>query len=196
MEIRDAVAEDAPASREVIRRSIVQLCTHDHRNDPAIRSRWLDNKTPEIVATWITGTDASMLVAVENKTILAAGSVTGAGHITLSYVSPDARFRGVSLALPGALEGCAPGRGDTRCPPISTERRGRSTRPWLPDRRPAGASIRGRVIPDVEAAARPLAAGLRCEDTAFCHSSCCVPAAPERIVAFMLQMRMNGCGLI
>src|SRR5712671_4547252 len=96
MEIRDAVVEDPPVACEVIRRSISELCHGDHVNDPAILRRWLANKTPEIVASWIGGPGNSALVAVEGGTILAVGSVTDAGEITLNYVLPDARFRGVS----------------------------------------------------------------------------------------------------
>jgi hypothetical protein len=47
--------------------------------------RWLSNKTPEIVASWIADPKASVLVAVERGTILAVGSVTDAGEITLTY---------------------------------------------------------------------------------------------------------------
>lgn len=47
--------------------------------------------------------------------------MTNAGEITLNYVSPDARFRGVSRALLGALEGRAMQRGNLRCTLISTE---------------------------------------------------------------------------
>jgi Acetyltransferase (GNAT) domain len=99
MEIRDAVAEDAPAACEVLRRSISELCVADHGNDPTILARWLGNKTPEIVASWITQTGNTMLVAVEGSAILGMGSVTDKGEINLNYVSPDARFRGVSRAL-------------------------------------------------------------------------------------------------
>jgi hypothetical protein len=53
MEIRDAVAEDAPAACQVLRRSISELCVADHGNDPAILAKWLLNKTPDIVASWI-----------------------------------------------------------------------------------------------------------------------------------------------
>jgi len=53
MHIRDAVAEDAPASCWVLHRSISELCAADHGNDPAILERWLANQTPEILATWI-----------------------------------------------------------------------------------------------------------------------------------------------
>ena len=81
------------------RESISQLCVADHGNDPAILNAWLANKTPEIVAAWATQTGNSLLLAVEGDAILAVGSVTDAGEITLNYVAPDARFRGVSRAL-------------------------------------------------------------------------------------------------
>jgi GNAT superfamily N-acetyltransferase len=120
MEIRDAVAEDAPAACHVIRRSISELCVADHANDPAILMRWLSNKTPEIVASWIARPDNSVLVAIEHGAILAVGSVTDAGEITLNYVSPDAGFRGVSRVLLGALESRALERGNARCMLTST----------------------------------------------------------------------------
>lgn len=113
MEIRDAVAEDAAPACDVMRRSIVELCTLDHGNDPAILERWLANKTPEIVATWIANPQNTVLVAVEGKTLLAVGAVTDAGEITLNYVSPDARFRGASRALMAALEARARERGNS-----------------------------------------------------------------------------------
>ncbi len=121
MEIRDGRAEDAPAACQVLRRSIAELCVADHRNDPAILTRWLSNKTPEIFRSWITQTANSVLVAVEGDNILAVGSVTNEGKITLNYVSPDARFRGVSRALVGALEARAVQRGNVRCILTSTE---------------------------------------------------------------------------
>jgi GNAT superfamily N-acetyltransferase len=140
MEIRDAVAADAPAACQVLRRSIAELCVADHRNDPAILARWLGNKTPEIVRSWIDQPGNSLLVAVQSETILAVGSVTDAGKITLNYVSPDARFRGVSRALLGALEARAAGRGNTRCTLTSTEtaRRFYHARGYSEDGSPVG----------------------------------------------------------
>jgi GNAT superfamily N-acetyltransferase len=129
MEIRDAVAEDAPAACQVLRRSISELCTADHRNDPTIFMRWLSNKTPEIVASWIADPKASVLVAVDRNMILAVGSVAHTGEITLNYVSPDARFRGISRALLGALEARAIQRGNLRCVLTSTETRVAFTMP-------------------------------------------------------------------
>lgn len=121
MNIRDARAGDAPAACQVLRRSIAELCVADHRHDPAVLARWLSNKTPEIVRAWITQPNSSVLVAVEGEDILAVGCVTDEGEITLNYVSPDARFRGVSRALLGALEARAVQRGSVRCMLFSTE---------------------------------------------------------------------------
>jgi len=121
MEIRDATVEDAAAACLVMRRSIAELCVADHGNDKAILTRWLDNKTPEIFVSWIAQPGNSVLVAVEDGNILAVGSVTDAGNIGLNYVSPDARLRGVSRGLLGALEARAVERGNTRCTLTSTE---------------------------------------------------------------------------
>jgi hypothetical protein len=54
MEIRDAAPDDAIAGCEVLKRSIAELCTADHKNDPTILARWLGNKTIEtfVLATW------------------------------------------------------------------------------------------------------------------------------------------------
>lgn len=65
MQIRDAVPADAAAACAVLRRSIVELCSADHGNDAVIMARWLANKTPEIVASWIAKDGNSVLAAVE-----------------------------------------------------------------------------------------------------------------------------------
>jgi hypothetical protein len=44
---RPATPEDVPTACDIIRRSITELCTADHANDPAILQRWLANKTPK-----------------------------------------------------------------------------------------------------------------------------------------------------
>jgi GNAT superfamily N-acetyltransferase len=121
MQVRDAIAGDADAACLVMRRSIAELCVADHGNDKAILARWLGNKTPEIFRSWIAEPRNSVLVAVEHGDILAVGAVTDAGNITLNYVSPDARFRGVSRGLLAALEARAMERGNTRCTLTSTE---------------------------------------------------------------------------
>src|ERR1700733_4793343 len=120
MKVRDAVPECAIIACQVVRRSIAELCVADHRNDPAILERWLSNRTPEIFRSWIRP-GSSLLVAAEDDNILAAGSVTDAGEIALNYVSPDARFRGVSATLLDALECRAIERGVGLCTLKSTE---------------------------------------------------------------------------
>jgi GNAT superfamily N-acetyltransferase len=123
MQIREALPEDAVAACIVLKRSIAELCEADHRNDPSILARWLGNKTHEDFCAWVKQPDNSVLVAVENEEILAIGSVTDAGTRTigLNYVSPDARFQGVSRALLRAVEALAPERGNHRCNLTSTE---------------------------------------------------------------------------
>jgi GNAT superfamily N-acetyltransferase len=121
MQIRDAVPADAPAACAVLRRSITELCAADHRNDPSILRRWLANKTPEIVESWIRQPHASMLLAVEDGNVLGVAAVTDAGEITLNYAAPDARFRGVSRALLAAIEARAAARGNDRCRLLSTQ---------------------------------------------------------------------------
>ncbi|MGA2291726.1 N-acetyltransferase family protein [Bradyrhizobium sp.] len=120
MKVRDAVPEDAAAACQVMRRSIAELCVADHRNDPEILQRWLSNKRPEIFVSWIKPGN-SLLVAVEDDSIIAVGCITDAGEITLNYVSPDVRFRGVSSAMLSALEARARERSLGLCTLASTE---------------------------------------------------------------------------
>ena len=119
--IRHAEPDDAAAACRVLRELIARLCVADHHNDPAILNAWLANKTPETVAAWAVQEGNSLLLAVEGDAVVAVGSVTDAGEITLNYVAPDARFRGVSRALLGALEARAVERGNKHCTLTSTE---------------------------------------------------------------------------
>ena len=52
--IRRAVAGDAQAATEVLRRSIVDLGIADHCNDPQRLKSWLANKQPEFFLSWLT----------------------------------------------------------------------------------------------------------------------------------------------
>jgi GNAT superfamily N-acetyltransferase len=72
------------------------------------------------VAAWVVQKGNSLLLAVEGDAVIGVGSVTDAGEITLNYVAPAARFRGVSRALLSALEARAVARGNTRCTLTST----------------------------------------------------------------------------
>jgi len=120
IEVRDAIEADAQQACEVMQRSIRELCGADHCGDRDVLARWLANKRPDVFTSWIGQAGNSLMVAVEQSAVLAVGAVTDAGEITLNYVSPDARFRGVSRALLGALENRAAERGNRRCTLTST----------------------------------------------------------------------------
>ena len=121
MLIRRARVEDAAHACGVMRRSIAELCNADHHDDPAIVGRWLANKTTENVKAWIEDAGNQVLVAVEGDDVLAVGAVRNDGEITLNYVSPDARFKGVSRAMLAALEQVAREFGNGGCQLTSTE---------------------------------------------------------------------------
>jgi GNAT superfamily N-acetyltransferase len=121
MIVRDATPDDAAKACAVLRASISELCVADHGNDPDILSRWLANKTPEIIATWALAEARSLLVATEADAILAVGGVADSGEITANYVAPEARFRGVSAAMLAALEARAIERGAVQATLLSTE---------------------------------------------------------------------------
>ena len=120
MIIRPARNEDAEDACLVLRRSIIELCVADQGNDAKILAGWLANKTPEHVRTWIGNPDNVVVVAEEDGAILGVGAVARSGEITLNYVSPDARFRGVSKAMLARLEVQASAFGQTLCVLTST----------------------------------------------------------------------------
>ena len=102
MQIRRAAPDDAEAACQVLRRSIAELCAADHLGDPPTLAAWLANKTPENVRRWTA--NQHLFVAAEGGAILGVASLSPAGEITLNFVSPDARFRGVSKALVARIE--------------------------------------------------------------------------------------------
>jgi GNAT superfamily N-acetyltransferase len=118
--IRDATADDADAACEVMRRSIVELCVADHGSDPKILASWLANKQPQVFRSWLARGGQSYLLAVAAGRIAGVGAVTDGGEITLNYVSPDFRFRGVSRSLLAELERRAAERGCDCCTLLST----------------------------------------------------------------------------
>ena len=115
MLIRQALIADAASACEAMRRSIAELCGADHHDDPAILGRWLANKTPETWAEWLVYEPNTVLVAVDDETVLAVGVVRNDGEITCNYVSPDARFKGVSKAMLAELEARARAFGNDAC---------------------------------------------------------------------------------
>jgi GNAT superfamily N-acetyltransferase len=121
LQIRQANASDAASACAVLRRSIVELCEADHGNEAQFLDRWLANKTPENVAAWIADPGNLVYVATDGDKIAGVAAMTRAGWVTLNYVSPDARFKGVSKLLLAELERKAAELGLAQCRLESTK---------------------------------------------------------------------------
>ncbi len=102
--VRQAKELDAPASAEVVTRSIIQLCGADHGDDDVQIDAWLENKTAHNFARWITDRGNYCVVACSGTSIVGFGAMTNKGMLTLCYVDPGVRFLGVSSAILTALE--------------------------------------------------------------------------------------------
>lgn len=93
------------AASAVLRRSIEMLCVADHHNDPALLEPWLSNKTSEMFRVWLDTPGNVIIVAVDaSQQIIGVAGLSEGGEITLNYVDPEARFRGVSTAMLDWLE--------------------------------------------------------------------------------------------
>ena len=108
---RRAVKSDATAACEVVRRSVVELCVADHRGDSKTLAAWLANKTTAQFENWIASDRHVALAAEREGAVVGFALMSLSGVIELLYVSPDARFSGVSKALLSALEAEAAGAG-------------------------------------------------------------------------------------
>ena len=113
MKIRRATSEDAAEACAVVRRSITELCHSDHGGDDESLSKWLSNKTIENVRKWILG--SHFFVAEEAGQIVGVAAMTDSGKISLNYVDPAVRFRGISKALLFSIEEHAKTLGITEC---------------------------------------------------------------------------------
>ncbi len=120
MKIRIAEEKDAEAACRVLRQSIETLCVADHEHDVQILNRWLANKTPDNVKSWIETPDVTVMVAEHDGDIVGVGGVSANGDILLNYVSPRARFQGVSKAVLAAMEEYLRQQGHDRCRLVSS----------------------------------------------------------------------------
>lgn len=121
MEIRRATHADAVEGTYVLRRSISELCMADHGGDKEAIAAWSANKTPQVWMMWIDQESTELYVAVDAGRIVGVGMLGGTGEILLNYVSPDARWRGVSKAMLAHLEGQARTRNFPHCTVESTK---------------------------------------------------------------------------
>lgn len=118
--VRPARTDDVPAMSAVLTSSITELCTADHRSDPAILARWLANKSPDQVVLMLANPGAEFFVAEHDGVVAAVGCINSPGEIGLNYVSPAHRFAGVSKALLAGMEAHLRSRGVTTAQLSST----------------------------------------------------------------------------
>ena len=102
--VRQATLKDAEVAVQVVRQSIEQLCTADHRNDPATLTRWLTNKTPEHFHSWIASPDNFCVVAEMDGRLSGVGLLQRGGEIQLFYLAPGTQHRSMGRAIHAALE--------------------------------------------------------------------------------------------
>jgi GNAT superfamily N-acetyltransferase len=121
LRIRIATHADAELGIDILRRSIRELCRMDHGGNDTVIAAWLSNKTPAMWHEWVDRDDATLYVAVEFDQILGVAMVAHDGEVMLNYVSPDARWCGVSKALLAQMEAAARAAGLTHCTLSSTK---------------------------------------------------------------------------
>ena len=119
--LRNGRDDDATAAITVLRRSIVELCGADHGNDADEIASLTANKSEATWCVWAARDDARLIIAERGAGLLGVGMVDAQGMILLNYVSPDARFGGVSTAILSELENVARGFGEHACTLESTK---------------------------------------------------------------------------
>ena len=142
--IRRADLGDIEAMSRVLSASITELCEADHGNDPDKLAAWTRNKTPEGVAAMLANPRGRLFVAELDGVIVAVGAVSSTGEITLNYVAPTARFKGVSKAMLAALEEelRALGFAEGRLEATATARQFYEATGWIAD----GPQAEGRMV--------------------------------------------------
>ncbi|UJW84297.1 GNAT family N-acetyltransferase [Devosia sp. SL43] len=101
--IRLAEHDDCVVMNEIRADSIIELCRPDHGDDPATVLRWVNNQSVETFRQLLVRPDVTLIVAECESVVVAVGGING-DKVTLNYVHPDHRFRGISKALMVALE--------------------------------------------------------------------------------------------
>ena len=102
--VRPAEKGDAETAVDVVRRSITESCTSDHRNDTDTVAKWLANKTIPHFVSWLANEDNYCVIAEAGGRLLGVGLVQRSGEISLLYLAPNAQRQGVGKAIHAALE--------------------------------------------------------------------------------------------
>jgi predicted GNAT family acetyltransferase len=102
--VRPARPDDVAAMSAVLIASITELCGADHHHDADRIASWTANKTPQGVAAMLAQDGTTLFVAKVDGEVAAVGATSAGGQITLNYVAPAFRFRGISTALLAHME--------------------------------------------------------------------------------------------
>jgi GNAT superfamily N-acetyltransferase len=135
--VRQAERKDTEAAVGVLRRSITELCTPDHRGDADTITKWLANKTPENFLRWLANSDNFCVLAEANDRLVGVGLLHRSGEVRLCYLAPGAQGQGIGKAIYIVLEEKAKAWGLTELTLDSTFRPAPSTK---------GSAI-GRLVP-------------------------------------------------
>lgn len=112
IQLRRATVFDVFDMSQILTRSIRDLCSADHGDDPNLVSLWTANKDPQTIRTWIIS-GAELWLAERSGRPAAVGGLAQGNTISLLYVDPDHLRQGVGAALLARLEqelaraGCA-----------------------------------------------------------------------------------------
>lgn len=104
LHIRTATYSDSAAVCDLLRDSILQSCTQDHRNDPSVLAAWLGNKNSATVGAWLVSPSNYAIVAEIDEKVAGVALLTNKGKIALLYVAPGAQSSGIGTRLLTALE--------------------------------------------------------------------------------------------
>nr|WP_321251623.1 GNAT family N-acetyltransferase [uncultured Ruegeria sp.] len=101
--LRRATVFDVFDISRVLIRSITQLCTADHQNDPRAIAQWTENKDPATIRGWIKP-GSQIWLAERAGQVAAVGGLFETGEITLLYIDPDHTGCGLGSALLNRME--------------------------------------------------------------------------------------------
>jgi len=102
--VRPAERRDAEAAVDVVRRSITESCTADHRGDADTLAKWLSNKTVQHFVSWLANEDNYCVIAEVRGLLSGVGLLQRSGEIVLFYLDPSAQRQGIGKAIHSALE--------------------------------------------------------------------------------------------
>lgn len=83
--------------------SIRDLCSADHHNDPAAIASWIGDGSPDKFIRLFQDAHVTLMVAEIDDELAGLAGLAG-DRVTLNYVRPQFRLRGVSKALMLTLE--------------------------------------------------------------------------------------------